>query len=171
MKPLTCFGIASAALFLIAMLPVIPSERTLAADTELEDAQGDSSEPWREMLGTWHATVAQKSLVISIEPGQKGLVLFIQPGHHSIDRVSWEPFHGGILVHDMPRKRLWRGRHDQELRVEIEPLPELPSDSGEEFPQRLFVRRVGERTLPAGWRERPVPDRWRQESPEAIGSR
>ncbi len=136
----------------------------LSAGAPQEKPRPGEPEPWRGLVGSWHVTSGQRSLVISIEPDGKALVLFIQPGQHSIERVAWEPFHGGILLHDLPRKRLWPGRHDQELRAEIEPVPELGYDPDEKFHQRFFMRRVGERTLPEGWRDRPVPASWTREA-------
>ena len=92
------------------------------------------------------------------------MVLSMQPGQHSTTHVPWEPFHGGILVHGMPRMRLWLGRHDRELRAEIESVPEHDYDPDEEFLSRFFMRRIGDRRLPEGWKERPVPPEWERET-------
>ena len=63
----------------------------------------------------------------------------------------------------MPRKRLWLGRHDQELRAKIEPIPEANYDPDKEFLRRFFMRRVGERSLPNRWKTRPAPSDWQRE--------
>ncbi|UCD75769.1 MAG: hypothetical protein JSV91_02405 [Phycisphaerales bacterium] len=92
------------------------------------------------------------------------MVLLRQPGQSSAEQVPWEPFHGGILVQGMPRLRLWLGRHDQELRAEIEPVPELDYDPDREFLSRFFMHRIGIRHLPEGWVERPVPPEWERKT-------
>jgi hypothetical protein len=148
---------------LVASVALPAAFLAFSSGAEQEKTQPKKPEAWRTLIGSWHVTSGQKSLVISIEPDGKALVLSMQPGQHSIDRVSWESFHGGILLNDMPRKRLWLGRHAQELRAEIEPIPELGYDPNKEFHQRFFMTRVNERTMPSGARGRAVPPKWLQE--------
>lgn len=121
-------------------------------------------EPWRSLLGSWHTTRATKSMVLSIRKDGRALMMFIQPGQHSMNHVPWEPFQGGILVQGIPRVRLWHGRHDQELRAEIEPISEIDYDPDEQFMQTFFMRRIGDRQVPKGWKERPVPESWKRET-------
>lgn len=120
------------------------------------------AEPWQQLVGSWMVTSGQKSLVISLEPDRKALVIFMQPGQFSINRVGWEPLPGGVLINDRPRKRLWLGRHDQELRAEIEPVPEAGYDPDKEFHKSFFMRRVSDAELPPAWSDRPIPTHWQQ---------
>ncbi|MHC4108638.1 MAG: hypothetical protein ACYSTY_11180 [Planctomycetota bacterium] len=114
----------------------------------------------RELIGSWNTTSGQESLVISIREDGQALVLFIQPGQHSIKHVAWKPFHGGILIEDVTRIRLWPGRHAGELRAELEVDP--ARTSGErKLPPHFFMARVTERPVPAEL-NRPVPPHWRR---------
>ena len=118
----------------------------------------------QSLLGSWGVTSGRKSLLVCIYRDGQAMVLFRQPGQTSANHVPWEPFCGGILVQGIPRMRLWPGRHDQELRAEIEPIPELAYDPDREFLSRFVMGRIGERHLPKGWKERPVPPGWERET-------
>jgi hypothetical protein len=146
---------------------VAPRKPLAPAPERSRGVDGDppgGAEPWRSPIGSWHTTSAQKSLVVSVRPEGQALVMFIERGQHSIDHVPWESSHGGLLLQGVPRIRLWPGRHDQELRAEIEPIPEASYDPNKGFLRRFFMRRVQERSLPQGWRSRPVPEGWKRET-------
>lgn len=121
-----------------------------------------SDEAWRSLVGSWHTTTGTKSLILSIHDDGTALMMFIESGSFSINRVPWQPFHGGILLQGIPRIRLWHGRYDEDLRAEIEPIPQLDYDPDQQFMRRFFMSRVTDRSLPEGWRERPVPPAWVQ---------
>jgi hypothetical protein len=121
-------------------------------------------ESGQSLLGSWSTSTGQTSLLLCVYRDGQALVLFRQPGQTSANHVPWEPFCGGILVHGMPRIRLWPGRHDRELRAEIEAIPEHGYDPDREFMSRFFMRRVGERHLSEGWKDRPVPPEWERET-------
>jgi hypothetical protein len=118
--------------------------------------------------GTWIVTSAQTSLVLSVERGEEALVVWIHPGSHSCARPAWRSMPGGILIESVPRLRLWAGRHNDELRVELESVPQLDIDANEIFHDHFFVRRVGRDTLalprdwalPEGWSEEALPEHW-----------
>lgn len=127
-------------------------------------ARQAKSEFDKQLLGSWHVTRAQTSLILSIEPEQKVLVLWIREGSHSMERTSWKPFHGGILINSIPRLRLWRGREGNanELRAELESIAELDVDANKLFCDHFFMRRIPYREQPPSFRDRPVPPRWKQ---------
>jgi hypothetical protein len=127
--------------------------------------QGEK-ESWHSLVGSWQTTIAQKSLIISLDNNGQALVLFMQPGQHSTARVSWKPFHGGILVQGMPRIRLWHGRKNSyhELRAEIEAIPEINYDPDEAFVQHFFMRRISYEEIPKQWSTRSVPRHWTDET-------
>lgn len=121
------------------------------------------------LLGSWQTTSAQTSLILSIEPNQQVLVVWMYPGSHSMVRTSWKPFHGGILVQSVPRIRLWPGRGDadDELRAELEAVPEIRYDPEKAFLQRFFMRRVEYEEWPQELLDRPVPGKWKSEELDA----
>jgi hypothetical protein len=84
-------------------------------------------------------------------------------------RTSWKPFHGGILVQALPRIRLWPGRenNDNELRAELEAVPEIGYDPNTEFHERFFMRRIKYAEPPKQWLDRPVPEQWKRETLDA----
>lgn len=118
------------------------------------------------LMGSWHVTSAQTSLIISVEPNHQALVLGIQEGSHSMQRTSWRPFHGGVLIEGIPRIRLWPGRdgRDDELRAEMESIPELGFDPNENFHDHFFMSRIEFGEPPEAMVNRPVPERWTQET-------
>lgn len=118
---------------------------------------------WRDFVGTWHVTTGVRSLVLSIHDDEQVLVLYMRPGQHSINHVKWKPFHGGILILDVTRLRLWPGRNHLELRAEAEHDPTKDLDDLE-FPVRFFMRRVNERQLPQRMLDRPLLESWKQET-------
>lgn len=130
-------------------------------------ATGEAGPRGAGMIGSWHATSGVRSLVISIREDGRALVLLMQPGQHTIKHVPWEPFHGGILIQDITRMRLWPGRHADEIRGERE----TGSEEDGAFPARFFMGRVGEREIPAELRERPVPAHWKQMQVDEEASR
>lgn len=140
---------------------------SLAVGTESEQKSNDES--WQKLLGSWQVTSAQTSLILSIEPNRKVLVLWMRKGSHSTLRTSWKPFHGGILVQAMPRIRLWPGREnrDNELRAELEAIPEIGYDPDKEFHERFFMRRIKYAEMPKQWLDRPVPEQWKRETLDA----
>ena len=125
-----------------------------------------STENWRKLIGSWQVTIAQTSLIVSIEPDHKVLVLWIRKGSHSMLRTSWKPFHGGILVQGVPRIRLWTGRenNNNELRAELEAIPELGYDPNKEFHDHFFMRRIKYKEPQPQLLNRPVPEQWTQET-------
>ncbi len=148
---IVCFGLRSAQ----------GSETELADDVLQAQNEGEG---WQGLLGSWSTSAGQKSLLLCIYADGKALMQFRQPGQSSADHVPWEPFCGGILVHGMPRMRLWAGRHDRELRAEIESIPEYDYDPDEDFMSRFFMRRIGDRHLSDDWKDRPVPPEWERET-------
>jgi hypothetical protein len=140
---------------------------SLAVGTESEQKSKDQS--WHKLIGSWQVTSAQTSLILSIEPDHKVLVLWIRKGSHSTLRTSWKPFHGGILVQAMPRIRLWPGREnrDDELRADLEAVPEIGYDPDKEFHERFFMRRIEYRETPRQFLDRPVPEQWKRETLDA----
>ena len=139
----------------------------LAVGTESERKSNEES--WHKLIGSWQVTSAQTSLILSIEADHKALVLWIWKGSHSTLRTSWKPFHGGILVQNMPRIRLWPGREnrDNELRAELEAAPEIGYDPNKEFHERFFMRRIEYREMPRQWLDRPVPEQWKRQTLDA----
>ncbi len=137
---------------------------SLAVGTETEQKSNDQG--WQKLTGSWEVTSAQTSLVLSIEPDRKVLCLWIRKGSHSTLRTSWKPFHGGILVQSMPRIRLWPGRENRgdELRAELEAVPEMGYDPNKEFHERFFMRRIEYREMPRQFLDRPVPEQWKRET-------
>ena len=140
-------------------------------------AIGTGKEPDKNLathfIGTWHVTSATNSFILSIKPEGEALQILIQKGSHGIDNVTWKPVAGGILVENRPRFRFWKGRHRNEARVEMEPLPpEMTEASLQQFPLAFFMKRVDEkrsfskslqeRSLPAGWTDATLPTEWDQ---------
>lgn len=143
---------------------LISDERLCHAESPLSTSV-DQEDRVTALLDSWHTSGGQKSLVISIRPDGWALVMWIQPGKKSTDLVPWKRMKGGILIEDLPRIRLWPGRHDQELRAELEPaIPELDYDPKDFFVQRFMMSRVTKRQFPNELTERPVPAAWLQES-------
>ena len=81
-------------------------------------------------------------------------------------RTSWEPQPGGILVQGIPRIRLWTGRDKQnnELRAELEAIPELGIDPNKIFHDHFFMRRIKYENMPQQLLARSIPERWKQET-------
>ncbi|HPB31079.1 MAG TPA: hypothetical protein PLB62_06450 [Candidatus Sumerlaeota bacterium] len=131
-----------------------------------QPASDSSDKGSQKLIGSWHVTRAQTSLILSIEPDHEALVLWIQKGSHSTLRTSWEPVPGGILVHGRPRIRLWPGREtrDDELRAELEAIPELGYDPNKDFHDHFFMRRIRQEEVPLDVRNRPIPERWEKET-------
>lgn len=147
-----------AAFALVATLCIAPAR----AETEVDQ----STNAWRALIGSWQVTSAQTSLILSIEPGREVLVLWVRPGSHSMQRTSWETLPGGILVHGIPRIRLWTGRdkRSNELRAELEAIPELDFDPNDDFHDHFFMRRIEYEAVPPQWFVRPIPERWKRET-------
>ncbi|MDD5705138.1 MAG: hypothetical protein PHR35_04375 [Kiritimatiellae bacterium] len=142
----------------------------LVALVWMPSARGDrpidqSTNAWQHLIGSWQVTSAQTSLVLSIEPDHQVLVLWMRPGSHSMGRTSWSAMPGGILIQDAPRIRLWEGRDgsDNELRAEVETIPEIGFDPNKDFHDHFFMRRVRDRDVPQGVLDRPLPARWQME--------
>jgi len=143
---------------------VIAALWTFPVNGEPERASSDES--CMKLIGSWQVTSAQTSLILSIEPGHKALVLWIRKGSHSTLRTSWKPLPGGILVQGIPRIRLWAGRknRDNELRAEVEAIPELGYDPNKEFHDHFFMRRIKFEETPRHLLDRPLPERWKKET-------
>ena len=125
-----------------------------------------SAEGWQTLMGAWQVTSAQTSLILSIQPDRKALILWIRKGGRSQLYTSWEPCHGGVLVQGMPRIRLWAGRdgRDNELRAELEAIPEIGFDPNEKFHDHFFMRRIDYEQVPQEWLTRPIPERWTKDT-------
>lgn len=133
-------------------------------------AQGEGLSPF---TGSWHVTSAVTSIVLSIEPQGEALVLTIENGAHSLERRPWRKLEGGLVVDGVPMFRVWQGRNAEELRVEMEPLPEEIEVGGglRQFPRGFFMRRaslaprdkVG-RPLPQGWDKAVLSPDWDQKA-------
>lgn len=135
--------------------------------TSTTDMPSDQkAKSWESLIGSWQVTSAQTSLILSLEPDQKALVLWIRPGGHSMLRTSWEPQPGGILVHGIPRIRLWTGRdkRNNELRAELEAIPEIGYDPNKDFHDHFFMGRIKDEEMPLQWQTRPIPERWKKET-------
>jgi hypothetical protein len=118
-------------------------------------------EPETAFTGSWHVSSAVNSIVLSIEPGEKALVLLLESGSFSMARSTWKPLPGGILVESMPRFRLWAGRDQLEVRVEMDLPAELDTSEGwRDFPGTFFMRRIEDAELPKALRDRPLPAGW-----------
>jgi hypothetical protein len=147
--------------FCSALLP----NRQLSYARPPDLAREDLNKPWMTLVDSWHTTSKQKSLVLSVRPDGWALVMWMQEGQHSIDHVRWKPLSGGILIQDVPRIRLWHGRHDQELRAEIEAaIPALDYNPNTYFHRRFMMRRVGKRAFPQETLDRPIPQAWTREA-------
>lgn len=112
----------------------------------------------KEMLGAWTMHHAQATMILTIEPDGKALFLQFHDGSHYQLRTSWEPYHGGILVHSFPRMRLWQGREGKtnELRGEVEILKGIEY----KFPTRFFMRRIKYEKPPVYMKNHPLPKNW-----------
>ncbi len=152
--------IAGTSIVITVLLP-------LAVGTEKERKSNEQNR--QKLIGSWEVTSAQTSLILSIEADHKVLVLWIRKGSHSMLRTSWKPFHGGILVQALPRIRLWPGRenNDDELRAELEAVPEIGYDPNKEFHERFFMRRIKYAEPPKQFLDRPVPEQWKRETLDA----
>ncbi len=133
-----------------------------------EGAVDERTNAWRNLIGSWEVTSAQTSLILSIEPEHEVLVLWIRPGSHSMMRTSWSAMAGGILVRGVPRMRLWGGRDGRydELRAEIEALPELGVEPDKLFHDHFFMRRIKHLDVPQALLDRPLPTRWQMTVPD-----
>lgn len=153
-------------IFLIAVGVIVGT--ILIRPTFGESTDDSTVDSWQKLMGTWQVTSAQTSLILSIEPDRRVLVLWIREGGHSGLYTSWEPCHGGILLHSMPRIRLWPGREgrDNELRAELEAVPEIGFDPNEQFHDHFFMRRIEYEQVPREWLARPIPGRWTKETLE-----
>ena len=121
------------------------------------------------LIDSWHSTHRQKSLVVSIRPGGWALVMWIKDGQYSIDHVPWKPLENGVLIQDVPSIRLWTGRHDQEVRAELEQaIPGTDYDPNEFFRQRFMMRRVVKRKFPQATLDRPLPATWTQDGSDKV---
>jgi len=151
-----------------ALVPLLalPIVARAAEDPPLRDKEDATP-----FIGSWFVTSAITSLIVSIEPQGEALFLFIEGGAFSILRTNWKQAPGGILVEGLPRIRLWRGTEPNNVRAEIEPLPEdLEVSVGfRQFPQKFFMRRVanahvagdiGKRSLPKEWDKASLEKEW-----------
>lgn len=131
-----------------------------------ESASTDSG-----FVGTWRTTSATVTLLVSIHEDGTGQFVLIDDGANACEQVTWKQMPGGILVDSIPMLRFWRGRHADESRVEMEPLPaELTSRNLQQFPLAFMMRRddgerhlpreLGQRPLPEGWTAATLPDDW-----------
>jgi len=128
-----------------------------------QSVQAGDTSGCQRLWGSWETTAAQTSLILNIEPNREALVVWIRPGQHSMLRTPWEPFHGGILIKAFPRIRLWPGRdnRDDELRAELETIPELKLDSKNAFSDHFFMGRIKFTEMPQQLLlEHPVPKEW-----------
>ena len=114
-------------------------------------------------VGVWRTTSASITIILSIRPDGRGLFVLIDGGSNSCEQVTWKVSPGGILVESLPRFRFWKGRHANEVRAEMEPLPpELTSRNVGQFHRTFFMRRNGQRKYPPALKNRPLPAGWNQ---------
>jgi len=130
-----------------------------------ESPEGQPTKWPDSLIGSWQVTRAQTSLILSVEPDYEVLVLWIRPGSHSMQRTSWVAVPRGIMVQSVPRIRLWPGREgrDNELRAELEAIPEWGFDPNEDFHDHFFMGRIRQEEMPQPWLTRPIPERWKME--------
>jgi hypothetical protein len=129
-------------------------------------------------IGVWRTSSATVTFLLSIREDGTGLFVLIDGGANSCDPFTWKEAPGGILVESAPRLRFWKGRHANEARVEMEPLPpELTSRKLQRFPAAFMMRRddgrhlpdeFKNRPLPAGWDEPTLPDDWDAKAGQRI---
>jgi len=154
------------ALLTLAALP-LASTGAEKSEREKEDA--------KPFLGSWFGGVATTSLILSIEPHGEVLFVFLENGAFSIMRTTWKLLSGGMLIDGFPRFRLWEGVDPENIRAEMEPLPEdlEVSDGFRRFPRKIFLRRAAtgrvtrdlqKRPLPSGWENPAVEKKWDEEA-------
>jgi hypothetical protein len=66
----------------------------------------------------------------------------------------------------MPRLRLWKGRagRDDELRAELEAVPEIGFDPNRHFHDHFFMKKIRPAEMPRHWFDRPIPERWKKQT-------
>lgn len=157
---IACFAYVSIAMVGIASAQLGESAADSVVDETVDERTG-------AFYGTWHSTRGQKSILVNIEPGGEALLLRMQRGSHSMDRIAWKPFHGGILIESIPRMRLWPGQGKNSVRAEIESISEIDYDADSDFGSRFFMRRIdspdGSRAIPE-LLKREVPEHWAHET-------
>lgn len=115
-----------------------------------------------DFVGTWQTTSGTTSLILTIAPSGEGMLILIASGSHGIDNINWRPLPGGLVTEGRhPRFRFWRGRHPDEARVEMEPLPPpLTSEEMQRFPLAFFMSRVTSVPGSLARRQSDVPQSW-----------
>jgi hypothetical protein len=118
-------------------------------------------EPSTQLTGSWKATSAAYSVILSIEPSGQALVILGEKGAFSMQRTGWKPLAGGLLVEGLPRFRLWQASHNDRLRAEMH-LPEGidVSESWRAAPRAFFMQRIREVLIPKELSDRPLPRGW-----------
>ena len=140
----------------------------LSTAAALAQTPPEPKEPHERLVGTWQSTIAETSVILSIQAPGDALVILGEKGAFGMARTPWKPLPGGLFVDGFPRFRLWLGNNGGELRAEMD-LPEGPDVSAglRRFPRSFFMRRVPFTRFPKELLARPLPESWQQTSLDA----